>query len=227
MTAPLSRYAFWFAVAVAVLYGTVIAVIHIDGQRAAARGGTPLYTDFTTFYAAALQLRSEPAENLYVPERMYQAELAAARAASASPLTEDQARVIGYAAWMYPPLTMLLAAPFGFLGYLAAYLAWLAATSAVYLAAMHQVLCRREAWAYALAAPPTFYNAMYGQTGFLTAGLVALGLANLARRPTLAGICIGLAAFKPHFGILLPLALVAGGHWQPFGVATITVVAAV
>lgn len=227
MTAPLARFAFWFAVAVAVLYATVIAVIHIDGGRAAARGGAPLYTDFTTFYAAALQLRSEPAENLYVPERMYQAELAAARATSELPLTEAQLRVIGYAAWMYPPVAMLLAAPLGLLGYLAAYFAWLAATLAVYLAAMRAVLARREAWAWALAAPPAFYNAMYGQTGFLTAGLIALGLANVGRRPTLAGICIGLATFKPHFGILIPLALVAGGHWQPFGVATITVVAAV
>lgn len=227
MTAPLTRYFLGFAIVVAVLYATVIAVIHIDGRRAAANGGAPLYTDFTTFYAAALQLRSEPAENLYVPERMYQAQLAAARASIDQALDERQQRVIGYSAWMYPPLTILLAAPFGLLGYLAAYLGWLAATLAVYLAAMRAVLNRRDAWAYALAAPPVFYNAMYGQTGFLTAGLIALGLANLTRRPLLAGICIGLASFKPHFGILIPLALVAGGHWKPFGVATITVVAAV
>lgn len=227
MTAPLQRFAFWFAVTVVLLYAVVIAVIHLDGRRDAARGGTPLYTDFTTFYAAALQLRGEPAENLYIPERMYQAELAAARAASDVPLSESQTRAIGYAAWMYPPIAIALAAPFGFFGYLWAYLGWLASTLAVYLVAMRQVLGRREAWIYALAAPPVFYNAMYGQTGFLTAGLVGLGLANVAQRPTLAGICIGLASFKPHFGILIPLALVAGGHWKPFGVATITVVAAV
>jgi len=227
MTAPLARYVFWFAVTIALLYAAVIAVIHLDGRRDALRGGTPLYTDFTTFYAAALQLRHEPAENLYIPERMHQAELAAARAASDVPLGEAQTRAIGYAAWMYPPIAILLAAPFGFLGYLWAYFGWLAATLAVYLAAMGQVLVRREAWVYALAAPPVFYNAMYGQTGFLTAGLLGLGLANVAYRPTLAGICIGLASFKPHFGILIPLALVAGGHWKPFGVATITVVGAV
>lgn len=227
MTAPLQRYAFWFAATVILLYAVVITVIHLDGRRDAARGGTPLYTDFTTFYAAALQLRNEPAENLYIPERMYQAELAAARAASDVPLSEAQTRAIGYAAWMYPPIAIALAAPFGFFGYLWAYLGWLAATLAVYLAAMRQVLGRRAAWIYALAAPPAFYNAMYGQTGFLTAGLVGLGLANVVQRPTLAGICIGLASFKPHFGILIPLALVAGGHWKPFGVATITVVAAV
>lgn len=223
----LARYVFWFAVTVALLYAAVIAVIHLDGRRDAARGGTPLYTDFTTFYAAALQLRREPAENLYIPRQMHQAELAAARAASDLPLSETQARAIGYAAWMYPPIAVMLAAPFGFVGYLWAYLGWLGSTLALYLIAMRQVLGRRGAWAYALAAPPVFYNAMYGQTGFLTAGLVGLGLANVARQPTLAGICIGLASFKPHFGILIPLALVAGGHWKPFGVATITVVGAV
>lgn len=227
MTAAPTRHAFWFAVAVVLLYATVIVVVHVDGRRDAARGGTPLYTDFTTFYAAALQLRTEPAENLYVPERMYQAELAAARAASDMPLTEVQARAIGYAAWMYPPVAVLLAAPFGLVGYLWAYVLWLGGTLAVYLAAMRAVLSRRDAWVYALAAPPVFYNAMYGQTGFLTAGLLGLGLASLARRPALAGICIGLACFKPHFGVLIPLALVVGGHWKPFGIATITVVAAV
>ena len=226
-TAPLARGFFWFSVVVALLYATTIAVIHIDGRRAAERGEAPLYTDFTTFYAAALQLRSEPAENLYVPERMYQAELAAAQATSELPLAEAQLKVIGYAAWMYPPVAMLFAAPLGFLGYFAAYLGWLASTLAVYLAGMHAVLRRRQDWAWALAAPPVFYNAMYGQTGFLTAGLIALGLAQVASRPVLAGICIGLASFKPHFGILIPLALVAGDHWKPFGVATITLVAAI
>jgi len=227
VTAPLQRWIFWFAVVVALLYATVIAVIHIDGRRAAERGEAPLYTDFTTFYAAALQLRGEPAENLYVPERMYQAELAAARATSELPLSDEQLKVIGYAAWMYPPIGILVAAPFGYLGYLAAYFAWMASTLGIYLAAMHAALARRDGWVWALAAPPVFYNAMYGQTGFLTAGLIGLGLALVARRPVLAGLCIGLASFKPHFGILIPLALVAGDHWKPFGVATITVVAAI
>lgn len=224
--APPARWFFWFSVVVALLYATTIAVIHVDGRRAAERGEAPLYTDFTTFYAAALQLRGEPAENLYVPERMYEAELAAARATSELPLSDAQLKVIGYAAWMYPPIAILLAAPFGLLGYFLAYVAWLASTLAVYLAGMHAVLRRKQDWAWALAAPPVFYNAMYGQTGFLTAGLIALGLAHLVSRPVLAGLCIGLASFKPHFGILIPLALVAGDHWKPFGVATITVVAA-
>lgn len=226
-TAPLARWFSGFCVVVALLYATVVAVIHIDGRRAAGRGEAPLYTDFTTFYAGALQLRGEPAENLYIPERMYQAELAAARATSELPLSDEQLKVIGYAAWMYPPIGILIAAPLGFLGYLAAYFAWMASTLAVYLAAMRAALRRREDWAWALAAPPVFYNAMYGQTGFLTAGLIGLGLSCVARRPVLAGICIGLASFKPHFGILIPLALVAGDHWKPFGVATITVVAAI
>lgn len=226
-TAPLARYLFGFSVVVALLYATVIAVIHIDGRSAAGRGEAPLYTDFTTFYAAALQLRGEPAENLYIPERMYQAELAAARATSELPLSDEQLKVIGYAAWMYPPIAILIAAPFGFLGYLAAYFAWMGSTLAVYLAAMRAALRRQQDWAWALAAPPVFYNAMYGQTGFLTAGLIGLGLAFVVRRPVLAGICIGLASFKPHFGILIPLALIAGDHWKPFGIATITVVAAI
>jgi hypothetical protein len=38
----------------------------------------------------------------------------------------------------------------------------------------------------------------------------------------MAGCLIGLLAFKPHLGILLPIVLVAGGHWRAIAAATAT-----
>jgi len=68
-----------------------------------------------------------------------------------------------------------------------------------------------------------FVNVTHGQNGFLTAGLFAAAIASLGVRPWLAGLCFGLAAFKPQFGLLVPLALAAGGHWRSFLTAAATV----
>jgi hypothetical protein len=40
----------------------------------------------------------------------------------------------------------------------------------------------------------------------------------------LAGICLGLLTYKPHFGILFPLALAAGGYWRAFIAAGVTAI---
>ena len=70
-------------------------------------------------------------------------------------------------------------------------------------------------------------NLGYGQNGFLTAGLLGLALALLDRRPVLAGIFIGLLAYKPHFGMLIPLVLMLSGRWTVFFSAGATVCALV
>ena len=64
----------------------------------------------------------------------------------------------------------------------------------------------------ALAFPAALWNITAGQNGFLTAALYRrhlLGL--LERRPALAGICLGLLTYKPHFGLLFPIC------WSPTG----------
>ncbi|MEI4594850.1 glycosyltransferase 87 family protein, partial [Klebsiella pneumoniae] len=57
----------------------------------------------------------------------------------------------------------------------------------------------------------------------LTAALIGFGMALLKRKPALAGLCLGLLAYKPQFGVLIPLALVAGGHARAFAAAALTV----
>lgn len=196
------------------------------GYRAAARGATPLYTDYTSLYAASMLLRTEPAENLYYARRMYLANVASAYAVYGNAITEAQARKAGFAPWMYPPTFIPLAAPLAWMPYLPSFIAWILATAVPYLAAMRAIIPRRaSAAAFGLAAPPAFFNLAYGQTGFLSGGLIGLGLARLPSRPLVAGFWIGLASVKPHLGILIPVALAAGGHWQTFASAALTVVA--
>lgn len=208
-------------------YLVFTASVLIGGYRAAARGEMPVFTDFTPKYAVSMLVQREPAANLYIPERMFQANVAAAQAAYGGRLSDRQAHSIGFAPWMYPPFFILFLYPLAFLPYLGAVAAWLAVTAIPYGLAMARALGRRAGLLLAFASPPAFYNLMFGQTGFLSGGLIGLGLSLVHARPVAAGICIGLATFKPHLGILVPFALVAGEHWKPFGIAAITLVALV
>lgn len=74
----------------------------------------------------------------------------------------------------------------------------------------------------ALAFPAAFWNAGCGQNGFLSAALIAGGLAALERRPVLAGVLFGLMTYKPHLGLMIPLALMAGGCWRALWAAALT-----
>src|SRR5579875_2224866 len=57
-------------------------------------------------------------------------------------------------------------------------------------------------------------------------GVLAGGtLVQLDRRPTLAGLLFGLLAYKPQFGLLIPLVLAASGRWRAFAAASATVAA--
>ena len=61
----------------------------------------------------------------------------------------------------------------------------------------------------ALAFPAVLINIGHGQNGFLTAALLGGALVVLDRRPLVAGILIGLLVYKPQFGLMIPLALLA------------------
>jgi hypothetical protein len=102
---------------------------------------------------------------------------------------------------------------------------WLVASLAAYLAAMRAILPRPETLLVALAFPAVFVNIGHGQNGFLTAALLGGALHLLDRRPWLAGVLIGLLAYKPQFGVLIPVALLAGGRWNSIGAAAATVAA--
>ena len=68
-----------------------------------------------------------------------------------------------------------------------------------------------------------FVNLGHGHNGFLTAALLGFALVQLDRRPVLAGILFGLLAYKPQFGLMIPLVLVATGRWRTVFAAAATV----
>jgi len=121
----------------------------------------------------------------------------------------------------YPPVLILLTLPLAALPYAPALFVWLGTGWYAFYRALH-IAMPNGALLLALAAPAVFLNAMAGQNGFWTAALLGGGLVLLERRPAVAGILFGLLIFKPHLGLLIPVALLAGRQWRAFAAAALT-----
>jgi arabinofuranan 3-O-arabinosyltransferase len=131
----------------------------------------------------------------------------------------------GYYGWHYPPTFLFVAAALALLPYLAAMLVWLTATLVAYAAALGGILSGRTGVLFALGFPAAIWNVTAGQNGFLTAALIGGTLGLLERRPALAGICLGLLTYKPQFGLLFPLVLIADRRWLTIAVAAVVAIA--
>jgi arabinofuranan 3-O-arabinosyltransferase len=174
--------------------------------------GMPIVGDYTGVYAAGkLTLRGEPLA-AYDWER----HKAAQHELDGNPKG-------AFYPWPYPPSLLLVAAALALLPYYLSMLAWTLATFAAFFAAIARITTSRRDMLLMLAAPAAWLNLYIGQNGALTAALVGFGLILLPARPVAAGICIGLLSIKPHLGILIPVALLAGGYYRAFAAAALTV----
>jgi hypothetical protein len=117
----------------------------------------------------------------------------------------------------------VLTAPLAALPYLPALGAWLLTSWYALYRALRAAWPNRGVLLLSAATPAVFVNAVGGQNGVWTAALFGGGLVLLDRRPLVAGTLFGLMIYKPHLGILLPLALIAGRRWKAFGAAAVTV----
>jgi arabinofuranan 3-O-arabinosyltransferase len=134
---------------------------------------------------------------------------------------------VGYFAWHYPPPFLFVASLLALLPYSVGYLGWVLVSMVPYLAVMRAIVGRNFGILLALAAPMAFLNALVGQNGFLTAALIGGALYLIPVRPVLAGICLGLLTYKPQYGLLFPIVLIAAGHWRVFVSAGVTAIAMV
>jgi arabinofuranan 3-O-arabinosyltransferase len=85
-----------------------------------------------------------------------------------------------------------------------------------YLAAMRVIVGRSFGLLLAAAFPVVFTNTLVGQNGFLTASLIGGTLVLMPRSPVLSGVCLGLLSYKPQYGLLFPLVLIAASQWRVF-----------
>jgi hypothetical protein len=170
--------------------------------------GRPIGNDFIAFWSAArLAVEGRPAA-AYDPSAI------AAMHRVAVPALQNTVLP-----WHYPPNFLLVVFPLGFLPYLPALGAFLAATVALWAALIRRMFADPRAWVVAAAFPAGLYNFGSGQNGLLTAGLAGFALLMLDRRPVVAGCLIGLLSIKPHLAVLFPLALIADRRLRCFAAA--------
>jgi alpha-1,2-mannosyltransferase len=124
----------------------------------------------------------------------------------------------------YPPTYALLTAPLGWLSYPVALLLWTALGIALFAAVILKSTRGRGIWPI-VAFPGLFIAVMNGQNGLFLASIFAAGLALLNTRQLAGGMLLGLLSIKPQLGLLIPIALLAGGYYRAFVGAALSAVA--
>ena len=164
------------------------------------RTGKPIGADFLVFWSASsMALAGDPA-SVYDFPKFYKIEQTIANYPNP---------------WVYPPTYLLMVLPLSLLPYLPSYIVWILSTFCIYLIVIRRIAPHPITTWLALAYPGTFQNIVHGQNGFLSTALLGGGLLLLDNFPLTAGILFGLLSYKPHFAILVPIALAAGKYWKP------------
>ena len=210
---PAARIVALIGLMLALGYLIVLGGAYLDGLFLTDAQGQPIANDFVNVWAAGrLALDGDPAAAYDWPLHKA-AEIRAVGHAFAN-----------YYGWHYPPTFLFVAAALAALPYLVAATFWLVATLTVYAATLAGILGARAGIFIALGFPAALWNVTAGQNGFLTASLIGGTLALLERRPALAGICLGLLTYKPQFGLLFPIVLIADRRWLTLAVAAATAI---
>ncbi len=215
-------------VAAAVLIASVAGFLYlvVTASGLVDLRGRPLGTDFSDVYAAGTYvLEGNPGAPFDPPQQH----------AREQKLFGEATPFYG---WHYPPVFLFVAGLLALMPYGLALAAWQAVTFGLYLLTIRTILAASTGdmpgrdrpgvpaadWLLpAVAFPAVLVNVGHGQNGFLTAALLGGGLVVLDRRPYLAGVLFGLLAYKPQFGLLIPIVLAARGDWRAFAAAAATV----
>jgi hypothetical protein len=196
-----------------VFYAAFFIYLYSRGLWLANESGALVYHDFTCFWVAGWQaLHGETAS---LPDQAAFREV------------QDNFGGLGhspYSLLSYPPTFTLILAPLAMLPYVASFLIWESVTLAACVTVVYLIVRRQPAISLTLASPLAAWNFLIGQNGFLTASLLGASLLLLERRPVLAGVFIGCLTYKPQFGILLPVALIAARQWRACVSAAVTAI---
>ena len=129
---------------------------------------------------------------------------------------------VNFYGWHYPPPFLLLATLLSFFPYLIALAVWQSTTLALCVGVLRQILPGRGTMLVGLGCPVVLVCLGHGHNGFLTGALLGGGLLLLERKPLIAGLLLGCLIYKPQFGLVLPVILLAGQHWRAIGGALIS-----
>jgi len=132
---------------------------------------------------------------------------------------------IGLRLWAYPPHSLLLAWPFGLVGYYTALLAWSLAGLAVLAAGARRFGFDARETAVLLLSPATVLNLYHGQTGSFAAGVLLLALSARGRADPVSVGAAALLTLKPQTGFLLPVLWAFQRRWREIAWTALATVA--
>ncbi len=176
--------------------------------------GHPNTTDFVSFYAAGKLANDGVPADAYI-----QALHLAAEEQVSTP-------GISYVYFFYPPTFLILCALLARLPYLIAFLTFEFGTLTTFALVVRRILNQPISVMLLplLAFPAVFINIGVGQNAFLTAAIMGGATLLVDRKPFIAGLLFGALVYKPHFGLLIPLALIANANWKAFAGAALSAI---
>lgn len=171
----------------------------VDGQRVG--------RDFVYFYAAAKAVANNTVLDLY-------------SGGLASEINSDVIPELGKSTidkwpFLYPPHYLLLLAPLALFPYYYALSVW--HLFSLFVAGFACYQCwkvRGVLWLITILNINVLICLIMGQNAVIFASLTAIGVAHIKKNPLIAGICFSIVSMKPHFAILIPLALIFGKYWR-------------
>jgi len=194
----------------AALFGYFFDLLHQTHNGLVNAAGRPFGDDWVNYWSGGYLALHGQAETVYNLGAFH----AFQQTIVGSPLN-------GYI-YSYPPVALLLTAPFALIPYAPGLFVWLSSSWYAFYRALKLAMPQGGALLLALATPAVLVNAVGGQNGTWTAALLGGGLALLERRPYLAGALFGMMVYKPHLALLVPVALAAGRQWRAFAAAALT-----
>ena len=121
--------------------------------------------------------------------------------------------------WSYPPHLMLIAAPFGLLGYNSAYILFIVISLALIVVTARREFSSRTLFLTVVLSPLTIMVILSGQFAILIAFLVLGVFKIMDSRPVLCGLFLCLLTMKPQIGVLFPLYFLLTGRWNVLFIA--------
>ena len=188
------------------LESLVFLIIAVTTYGAFGPMKTPSSTDFISFYAAG------DLANLGLAPLVYNQDI---HQSAVREIFGDPA--LPYYYFFYPPVFLLLCQGLARLPYLVSFGVWVTATTVLCYGAIRRILPDRRHFLLFASFPCLFWTVGLGQNALLTAGLLGCATLLLDRRPAAGGALLALIAYKPHFLLLVPVALVCGRRWRALG----------
>jgi|GEM_PF-2939786 len=198
----------WQVAIVVIILGLIFSKVSIENGFPIHRRGVVFGSDFMNMWHFGKAALSD-APGLWYDNALYNAHL--------------QTHIADYPEQYlsYPPHVMLLAAPFGLMGYKTALAAFCSLSALCYYYATRDIfktgITRLALW----VMPTIALTLVAGQLSVLLAAAFIVIFRTLDSRPWIAGLLIALMTVKPQIGFIFPIFLLATGRYKVFGFASL------